>query len=201
MHSFGLYLLICLRRNGTQAVEQIYLINLSITELVYNITFLLVLPLQVYQSDYKNYVVGMIYKYRKCIYYCLFLPYICSMIYIVVDRLALVLLSIKYDVYWDEQKAKKLIKGTWVLSVFVGAGLSLAEYFDKFPPIYRIIIYISGDCVFIFLAIVTYSILFYKFVQFQRTPMPQRNRSASDKANHSIFKLFYKSRFFYLRYL
>ena len=53
------------------------------------------------------------------------------MIYITLDRLLGITLNIRYPVYWNENKAKYLLIGTWVLGFISSLAHSLAHRYMK----------------------------------------------------------------------
>ena len=48
LHCVGVYLLKCLRRNGEENVEQLYLISLGFAAIGYNVVAIVSLPLKMY---------------------------------------------------------------------------------------------------------------------------------------------------------
>ena len=72
LHSVGINLLLHLRRNGIESVDQLYLISLSFAEIGYNVIFVLFLPLQLYILHNKIDIIAKIYWYKVCGYVYLY---------------------------------------------------------------------------------------------------------------------------------
>ena len=119
IHSVGIYILRCLRRNGKEDVQMIYIINLSITELIINVTsfvrnLLKLMPFSIFKSSEFRYVV--LYSYIAD-YIVLKVSLYITMVIITLDRMFLVMLNVFYPVYWSIRKSKLLIRVVWLVSM------------------------------------------------------------------------------------
>ena len=148
-HSIGSYLLISVYRKGKKTVQQILLINLSITELVISFPILAEETLSISSShatsqstmrnESKNHSLpsgqGMHNQpgdYLYVVIHVLFCSYYLSMIYITADRFFGVLLNIKYPVYWSTKRTKILIFCTSCLIVALIIALTVTYRYYPF---------------------------------------------------------------------
>lgn len=196
LHSLGIYLLKCIRKNGHQNVEQIYLMHLSGVEIVVGISMLIHVPLHtVYLVDGKPVHILDLWEYisvMKTVF--VYVTYFIVMIVLTVDKLLVITLNIRYPVHWNEVKAKKLMLLAWFLGVVFGLTTTIIKALKKFETVELHFIYIPLNIVFVLVAIVTYTILFYKYVQSRICPLPA-SVSNQDAGHQSVFKIFRRSRF------
>ena len=88
-----------------------------------------------------------------------------SMVLITVDRLLVILLNIKYPVYWSEDKAKKLLLALWTLSGVITIVVALCQKYADFEWENYFFTYFFPIIEFFFigLALATYLFIFKKF--------------------------------------
>ena len=202
LHLLGCYLLQVVYNNGRKTVQQLYLINLSVNEAINNIIFLLLNILDIVSNSNisektsSNIGVSMTYIYiigMTGFYW----SYILAMFYLTCDRLLHVLLNYRYPVFWTISKARKLL----IVTCFVNCAMSLTfALFYYFTPSIRqtlmnsLIIYVPTVLcsTFLILALVTYIVMFFKFVQSRRLTMPRN----PDATQETFFHIFVNSRFF-----
>lgn len=130
LHSIGLYLLRHLIKSEGENVQILFIINLSVAELVINIfsfsrNFLKIVAVDVYRSKLSRKIVMFTYfldyaMLKLCLYMW--------MLYITVDRVCGVLLTVSYPRYWNIFKSKLLIGITCSLglAIFISASLVYA---------------------------------------------------------------------------
>ena len=127
-HSTGIFLLRRLKKNGGESVQNIYIQNLSISELVLNLAVMVdrfskLFPRSAKVAD----ILSIIHYYLLILVFTgIVLVYYLIMFYITSDKMLEVLLNLKYTVYWGENKAKQLMTLTWVVGLVMGLGFSLA---------------------------------------------------------------------------
>ena len=190
LHSIGLYFLIRLYKRYEGDVQQLYIINLCIVELIATVLFMVgtllnVVPL-LEAEKYHEYISMVTQTVIRFVFYM-------SMVAITVDKLVVVLLSIKYHVYWSVNKAKYLVATIWmvglimcvtVITVYLVEESSYELQMDKFV--------LTFDFAFISIAISSYSYIFYKYKQTRASPI----FNSASTPQQSIWKVFKNSRFF-----
>ena len=170
LHGVGIYLLACLYQNHLYKVQQIYLINLSISEFLLNFIEAIkrcvkfTMPVNANNGN-SSIVVG---TYLQIIQATSFAAlYYIVMIYLTLDRLFDIFLNIKYPIYWNEHKAKHLLYGTWFTANIVAIIICLVHKFNEFP--WQIVcfkyFYPIIDFVFLVIAIFTYCFIYFKYTQ------------------------------------
>eukprot|EP00111_Clytia_hemisphaerica_P024689 TCONS_00072753-protein len=208
LHTVGIYLLWCLRSQSLLKIQYFFLMSLSGSELVMN--FLGVARMFLEMVGKNNTPARMV---ADNIYIFEFTGtafiFHLSMIFITLDRLLELVLNIRYPVYWDEDKTKTLLIGTWILGTCISISICCisgiqqfdwATYFFKyfFPSI---------EIVFVALAFVTYTLIFRKFKTTRQSPCnynpedaDSRKRAMSNGSNkkkqESSFRIFIRSKFF-----
>lgn len=201
-HSIGCFLLVRLYKNGRQNVQQIYLINLSITHALGNVfqlvsRVLLIVSFPVISEkpvcDFQYFLINAMFTLFTFSYYM-------SMIYLTIDKALDILLNIKYPLYWNEKKAKHLVYATWVFGVilclsvfFLYTFLELS--FESVADVFFLYFYPTFDFSFILLAVVCYSFLFHKYKEARMAPAKIRCGNDVEKCG-SLFAIFRTSRFY-----
>jgi hypothetical protein len=186
LHSIGIYALINVYKNGVQTVEQLYIINLSLVELATQLLdFIRHLPNFLTFSDNASSTVQEVQYYLKIVLFTGVCPvYYLSMNYITINKLIEVILNIRYSVYWNEGKAKILLKITWCISIIVCIGFSLSYRFYKyqFEDVFYKYVYPMFNFGFIIMATFTYSFIFY---QFKQTRLPPSRYNSNQRKRYS----------------
>ena len=172
-HFVGSYLLICLYKSGAKTVQQTYLINLSLTEILASLIMLLEDGLHFIPFD--NSILTEINRTEKYFYiviYVTFCVYYWDMILITADRLAATILHMKYPLYWDKGKAMNAVIGTWTVAIVTCIAVSIAYKFTKFNFKKIFTNYVHSIFIFSFMLFVvyTYSYIFHKYKQSRRRP-------------------------------
>lgn len=176
MHAFVIYLLINIERKG---VQQIYLLNLSVSEILKNFVMLLMhLP---------NVKSGTIfdgnYIHLRIIYdYGLMTSFYLTLIYIAMDVYFDMKFGKKYVDFWTIKKSKLLALGTWLVSIVLTIMISAlcivtvdyiaVHYFIYYKrTITPFVTYTNPgiDIVFIALFVTTAYKMIMKFVQTKKS--------------------------------
>ena len=195
-HSIGAYLLLCIYKNSRQSAEQVYLIHLSICELLMNLleVFRRIPDLISHSAEVNEIIHSMQCYLMIAMFTGISVVYYLDMVYFTLDRLLDVLLNIKYPLYWNEAKAKRLVQGTWLFGIVLSIIISLLHYFIgyvwqdlMFKYCFPIL-----DFSFTFLALVTYGFIFSKFKKTRILPS-QKGTTATLKT--SAFHVLRRSRF------
>ena len=112
LHSIGSYLLVCLYKNGEDHIQQLLIINLSLTEIIGCLLGIVEFSTEMSISlGNTSTTVIKLHKYTGIFmstgFVCM--HFLC-VIYIAFDRMFEIYLNIKYSVYFNNTKAKYLIK-------------------------------------------------------------------------------------------
>ena len=197
LHCLGSYLLICLYKRNTKTVQQTYIINLSLTEILACLVMLLEDGPGLIQFDTR---VSMTLKdvnmYLYIVIYVVFCVYYWDMILITTDRLAATILHFKYPLYWDKGKAKLTVIGTWAIAMLACVAISVAYKLTKFNfrNIFTKYVHSAFNFIFILFVIYTYSYIFLKYLQ--RSREPSRNYGQIGEQVQGICGLFCNSKFY-----
>ena len=188
LHCIGSYLLIHLYKHGTKTVQQTYLINLSLTEIL---ACLMILGEDVMEfTPVDVIIIGKMSKYFHIIVLVTCCCYYWSIVLITSDRLAATILHIKYPLYCDKNKAKYIVVGTWTFALVTSVTISIAYYLTRFD--FKMVFTTYTNTVFnfgfIIFVIFTYSYIFHKY--------KLRQRALSANNRQSILQLFRNSKFY-----
>ena len=110
LHFAGIYLLACHLKTNNENVQHIYILNLTITEVSFTILWLFTCI----HHD-SNMTVQVAHYIKIIIYNLIAFVFYCTMYFITIDRLIACWSPTKYLAYWDADKAKQLLIGTWSL--------------------------------------------------------------------------------------
>ena len=164
LHSIGIYLMRCLQRQGQLRIHHVYLVSLSSSELLMNLLDVIKISISYYQ--YRSNTITQISYYIVLVQFTgAAIVFHFSMIFITVDRLLEILLNIKYPIYWNEDKAKRLLIALWIVSFIITIIVALCQKYFKlewenyfFTYFFPII-----EFFFIGIALATYLFIFKKF--------------------------------------
>ena len=199
LHTLGGYLLIYQYHNGSQDSQQLFLINLAISEGVANLLQFLINPI----SDMFSMSIKVAFVTNKVQYYIKTLRgygfvtvYFLTMIYLTLDRLFDILLNIRYPLYWNEKNTRKLLTITWAMSISTAITVSIVDWVYEIGSheILDIYIYPTFDIVFTIIAVLTYGFIFHKYKQ-TRAP-PTHATCTSHLGRPHTLRVFQNSRFY-----
>ena len=213
LHGAGIYLLWCLRRHSRLKIQNFYLMSLSGSELLMNLLNILLNLSEM--LDQNGNVSSNLSRYILIVNFTgVAFVFHTSMIFITFDRLLELLLNIKYPVYWNEDKTKFLLLGTWIFGMFISitvcclSGLLPGGF--QWERYFFIFFFPSIEVVFVVLAIATYTFIFRKFKNTRQLPVvyiprnanpptdrinPINTKKKSPKTNSSC-RIFIRSKFF-----
>ena len=88
--------------------------------------------------------------------------YYLDMIYLTVDRLVKVVSGLRYSLYWNEGRAKRLILATWCLGIVLCITFSLLfSYYEyHFDDVFYKYVYPTLGISFTLVALLTYNLIF-----------------------------------------
>ena len=204
LHLLGCCLLQGVYNNGRQTVQQLYLINLSLNEAIKNIIFILLPILNI--VSYSNISEKTAYNVRVSRTYIYIIgltgfywSYVLAMFYVTCDRLLHVLFCYRYPMFWTISTARKLLIVTCFVNCAISLIFALIYYFilsntQRTTLKNSLQIYIPTVLysTFLVFALVTYIVMFFKFVQSRRLTMPRD----TDAPQETLFHIFVNSRFF-----
>lgn len=199
LHLNGLFLLICTYKGREKTTQHLHLISLSSAELLRQIASLTVYAIMTHGFSVGIDVVPYIaFITRTPLYYLYFF----SMIQITADRLAASLLNVRYKVVCTLYKTKILIVCTWFFCILICLPMITSLYFvygwhwrrkdwNKDNPCKTLYVYIPSilNVSYFLFAIITYVIMFKKFVRSRRSV-------STISINSSGFQLFQTSKFY-----
>ena len=191
IHSFGCYILISIYQNGSQSANQLYIISLSGSEFITSLLVFIGMLIEYYSDKKISFYISTFYETGLVLIYYL------NMFYITVDKLIEIFLNIRYAVYWNEQKAKILLKVTWLTGILFTLSMIFAFRFAKFD--YHIscanYFYPTIDFCFLAIAFLTYGFLFHKFKNTRNIPTGN-NINGQRVQQRSICQTFRQSKFY-----
>lgn len=197
LHTGGLYLIASLRKNGKANVQILLVMNLSISELMLNMTYIVMFALNIRFTAEPSHEILNVMKYTDIISgLCVNLVYYLTMIYISINKMLEVLMNLKYEVYCNKNNAKNLLFSTWLLAMIVCTFAIISEIFLDFrhhTPM--TCFYTTLDIVFILIAITSHSYIFYQYRQSQNGPN-FRKTLFRKKYTQSLWRTFKGSRFY-----
>lgn len=198
-HSIGAYLLISMYTASTRKTQQIYLINLSISECMINLLEMCRIICTLIPStsstlkqitEIRHYTLIVSFTGISVVYYFV-------MIYLTVHKLLEIELSIRYPLYWDERKAKYLLISTWIFAFISCATVSALHNIFDFQwqdPFFKYF-YVPIEFAFIILALTTYGFIFFKYRQSQLKMPGGMVTTQSYRRRRSTVEIFQQSRF------
>lgn len=187
LHIVGCYLLVCQYKNGSHNSQQLFLINLAVSEGALNFLQFLtnrklesISKFQLYIKTLRGYGFNTVY--------------LLTMIYLTLDKLFDIVLNIRYPLYWSEDRTKILLKVTWVISISSAITVSIVYHFTRFKVLEALDLYVypTLNLIFLICAGVTYVFIFHKYKQSRIPPVS----SVTGQQRESTFKIFRKSRFY-----
>ena len=193
LHTIGIYLL---RKTDQDKVniQQIYITNLSITEVCFSVLWLLMLPAAKFfsLSNRIHIIISEVQKHVMiCIYTIVAFVYYTTMYLLTLDRLIAVKFSFIYRARWDKKKTKILLFTVWIIGLVLFVSVLIGHEitgFDFDIPFHKYF-YTPLNVGFILLAVSSYLFIFRKYKR-----SVDRNSRTSRKDSSLV--VFYKSRFY-----
>ena len=202
VHSVGCHLLTIQYKRGEDTALQILLVNLSATEIIQSVLSILLTPITDL-VDFDAATSEHIHVFQEYLGVltdtAVWLVHGVNVIYIAVDRLLHIRLSLKYELVCTVQRGKRLIQATWSVASLVYiliVSLYACGMFDYHG--YLGYWYISFDLVFLVVALYMYMCIFHTYVKSKQHPMLNQIAlsSASSHTYLSRFGIFRNSRFY-----
>ena len=167
LHSIGAYALISLYPTCRHKPQRIYIANLAISEGLINfIEVIRDIPELFSMSSQTKATVDKVREYLLMVSFIgISIVYYLDMMYLTMDRLLNILLSLKYPQYWNETRAKYLLITTWLVGIVITTGMVIVYIFFSFPwevTFYKYI-YPALEFLYIIIAFATYYVIFRKY--------------------------------------
>lgn len=179
IHSYGFYLMFLITRRGYKAVQQLVLINLAVTEIIFNVMKL------IKNSLFMYIIVGnfskTVLEVAICIEFIIstsgFYLYIFQRFFVVCDRLLNAMFTYRYHMFWHGNKAKKLLIGAWVtnilisivivmLFIFVGDAALIRKQIDVVFKHYVVLFF---NTLFLIFTIIAYTIMLWRYLTLKKS--------------------------------
>lgn len=202
IHSFGAYILTCLYRRELRTCQQIYLINLSLCELLMNILEMSrripkVIDLS---SEVRNIVEYVQHYFLIAMFTGISFVFYADMVYITLDRLLNVLFNFRYTASWGNGNAKLLVCITWIVGCTLSITFSVIHYLIDYEWEYLFFVYVypTFEVGFILLATATYVLLFRAYRKSRLLSKQYRRRRQTvyqQRKETTDFEAFCRSRF------
>lgn len=200
LHGTGIYLLNILRKREESNIQNLLILNLSVTELSMN-AFELIRTVFLLLKKYNlaSFTTMQIEEYLSIVmYFGISIVFYLDMSFITLDRLLNILLAIRYRIYCTEERAKYLLYVTWTIGGILSITISVVyHYFGIYweEVLYKFVYPILGFA-FLLLAIVTYIYIFKAYNKSESVASQRQKKIDEKKTPDSSFKIFRKSRFF-----
>ena len=196
LHITGSYLLISLYKGGQKSVQHILLINLSFSEIAFN---MIILPFSVtgILSQLKHSKVLREAQFMIEIFQItgVYYLYYISMMYLTADRMVATILNIRYRNICTTSKVKKLLIVTWVTCMLISSAFPImCEFVGVFEMVKinypkLVLILTALDVIFLILAVTSYCVMFYKLTLSRRMTSGNGNRQ-------TLCSIFLNSKFY-----
>ena len=195
LHTTAICLLISYFKTNGASVQQLYILNLSLSEFGYNMLKLFINITKIISLEHV--ILRIITKaadHALLILYSLvvFVLY-CTMYIIVLDKVAVWCLSIRYQASWDISKAKLLLIGTWKIGLLLFLVVLLIYGFSKleFQRLLDVYFYTPLGIFFIIHVGITYTFIFKR----HKGTIKQRKKIVSNQNQQpSTTYVFHKPR-------
>ena len=124
--------------------------------------------------------------------------YFLIMTYLTLDRLFLVLLHLRYPLFWNKIRTIFLLKLTWLVCILGAVSVLIANHLIHIHPLYYADMYVypSFDIAFLTIATITYAVMFEKYRKSKMNVVQHVTVGSSNQFRPSTIQLFRKSRFY-----
>ena len=181
LHGVGLFLLLNTYKGGHKTVQHIYMINLSLTKFFSNLTTTIAQGGRLIDRTFKRSVAHQIMLVLQCVQR---LQYVPDMVLITGDRVAAIILNLRYRIIFTVQKAKRIVICMWSFYVFLLLLLYILAcvtwneiqwilfcetYFRTTDAI---------NIIYLLFALISYAIMFVAFIKSRRGIARNSNQSS-----------------------
>ena len=189
LHTIGTCALISLYTVSQEKSQRMLLINHSICEctrhlleIVIGIPDLISLPPDHIMRSVNSYI-EIAFISGVCVVYYL------AMVYVTLDRLAKIVLHVRYKQYWNINKTKKLLACTWLsgLVMCVVSTITSTATTVEWDQIFHRYIYPITDMVFITFSVATLTLIIRKYNQQKRMLIKRRGKKHFQRVAHARY--------------
>lgn len=166
LHSLGCALLVRVAGSNRQRIQRIYLINLSISVITTN-AIELIKAISAFGWCERNDTIRLLRYYSWTISYTGgSFVYYAVMYFITCDRLAQMILSLRYTTFWNKKKAIQLLVVTWVTGILISTSVCITHKMTsiRWEDICFRYVFPSCDFTFVVLAFTTYLVIYRKTI-------------------------------------
>lgn len=197
LHGIGSYLLTCIYRKGERSAQKIFIINLSVCELVMNLMECIRRTIELYKladslshtaNEFQHYLLIVIFTGVSFVFYM-------DMIFLTLDRLLNIILNFKYPIYCNESIAKYLLFVTWIIGAMISLSVIIAHYVIEYTweSFFFKYFYPTLEIAFILLALGTYVVIFRYYRKSLEIQFKNKKYSNNETEDSNVFRI---SRFF-----
>lgn len=163
LHVVGFYLLYLTRKTAIDRKQRMFLMNLSLSEIIFLIGTITRRTLIFYEVP----TCTKIFYYHECLINTgVFSWYNFVMALIAFDRFLEVWLNLRYHIIWTVKKATIAMIFVFVMpSIFVVVIFTFVDTYDHIRYLNSTYFWLSSEIIFIIVAIITYSYLYGKIVE------------------------------------
>ena len=196
LHAAGASLLIYTYKHGRPGSDNVYVINLALSEFFLNLLQAVRSSLELSSMDVENEGTSIqVQKYIKIVTFTgISFVYYIDMIYLTLDRLLLIVLNIRYPIYWNETKTIWLLRITWLFGILLAILICLLTRYTHYiwEDTFYTYCYPALEILFLVTATFTYVFIFRAFVRSRFNPTQSQGTNIP---RPSMFQIFRKSRF------
>ena len=162
LHSTGCYLLWKTYKWSQVTTQQLIILNLSVSEGLINLQLLVMRAFSLSGWSVSDIVYS---SFVQPVQFSLLYVIFFIMLFMTLDRLMSVLLSLKYQVYWTVGRTKKVLVAIWILGFIVSVCICLLQEFSIrfFIRVKCVYLLMAFSIVFVITAISTYATIFWKY--------------------------------------
>lgn len=190
LHSLALFLLIYIRKRGRKycqqrqrASQQLFLINFSASNALKNLILILLNSAAVRLVSARNEDLLSYLELHGMLFYLTYINstgiyylYISSIIYLAMDRILTIFVSMKYPLIWSRKKTLILLASTWafsfiscvVVSVLLRSFSIRELYRHNLIVILRGYVHVALDLIFVVIAISAYMSILLKYLRLRK---------------------------------
>lgn len=156
-HLFGLYLLYCSKLTKINPSQRIFLINLSISEIMLCCFGIIEHLTHHYEYDHIGHHFKLFHWSGLCS------AFLCIMIILTLDRFFESYLSIRYPLYWSSKRAKHVVATVWSVSLLFSLATLIYqptnEVLERFCSLY---LFPTLELIFLLVTMLTYGYILIK---------------------------------------
>lgn len=199
LHGMGSYLLRIQYRKGKKNPQIIFILNLSVCELIMN--FLESVRRIIFLFKLSSSVVLMLEEVQKYVLIVMFtgisFVFYMDMLYLTIDRLLCILLNLNYNYYCKSSRAKYVLYITWTVGITMAISVSLAHRYLTYnwETAFFMYFYPTLEFAYIMVAFITYTVIFIRYRQSTRLMRSLSNRDGTCANKNEGVHMVRKTRF------